>query len=323
MISFDNNNSDYYFFLDEKDYFYKINESKNNDFPLSQDYDEEDNNNCGHILFEDYNRNCNNISLIPAEQNNNLGITGSTEQQTNDLLGRKTTREINYYEENIDLNEDKKETEELKKTQPKIEKNEKKNKKEKRNSKEKKQGRRRKDEINIEEEPRHDKFKEDNIMRKIKTFIFKYIHNILNDSLKYENYRFHPLNTNMNENLKKDFNEELLEKTIYEIYMTSSLNKRYENKNEEKNEFIEKIIRENEEKETISILNMKYKDILYQIRGKNLANFLENIKAKEKKNNEEFIISYMENVKTLLMDYEMWFKKKLGRNTSKNNQKID
>ena len=40
---------------------------------------------------------------------------------------------------------------------------------------------------------------------------------------------FYPLSKELNTYLKKDFNEQLLEITIYDIYMNTDLNKRYIN----------------------------------------------------------------------------------------------
>ena len=75
----------------------------------------------------------------------------------------------------------------------------------------------------------HDKFKKDNIIKKIKTNIFDYILERLNKSLKDNLYEFYPLTKEINTNLKKDFNEKLLERTIYDIYINSDLRKRFVN----------------------------------------------------------------------------------------------
>ena len=85
---------------------------------------------------------------------------------------------------------------------------------------------------NKSNKPLHDKFKEDNVIQKIKTFTFDYILNKLNKSFKNNIYEFYPLTKEINNNLKKDFNEKLLDRTIYDIYMKSDLNKRYKNIND-------------------------------------------------------------------------------------------
>ena len=83
------------------------------------------------------------------------------------------------------------------------------------------------------------------------------------------------------------------------------------------NDEIKKIIEENKEKKTINLLNMKFIDILDHIREKDLDNFLNRIKNKEKKNKGKHIDSFMEDVKHLLLNYEKWFRIKNGRKTAK------
>ena len=93
----------------------------------------------------------------------------------------------------------------------------------------KKRGRKRKDEADdIFSE--HDKFTDDNIIRKIKTNIFKYILSSLNESLKFTKEKFYPLNAKLNKDLKKDINIELFNKRIYKIYMSEDLNGHHINK---------------------------------------------------------------------------------------------
>ena len=166
-------------------------------------------------------------------------------------------------------------------------------------------------------EAKHNKKSEDNIITKIKTAIFKYILEHLNDSLQFTKYKFYPLNKKLNTNLKRDKNLALLNKTIFEIYMNEDLNKNYINGNDSNKILIKKIIEENKEKKTINLLNMKFIDILDHIREKDLDNFLNRIKNKEKKNKGKHIDSFMEDVKHLLLNYEKWFRIKNGRKTAK------
>ena len=177
-------------------------------------------------------------------------------------------------------------------------------------------GRRLKDEA-YSTEAEHDKFKDDNIIRKIKTFIFKYILIKLNESLEFTKYKFYPLNAVLSKNIKKDFNIKLLDRTIFDLYNTEDLNKTYRNGNDSNKILIKKILDENKEKKTIDILNMKFRDVLNHIREKDLENFLGKIKEKEKKNKGKPIDLYMENVAHLLKDFEKWFERKNGRELGK------
>ena len=148
-------------------------------------------------------------------------------------------------------------------------------------------------------------------MRKIKTFIFKYILELLNKSLKDRSCKFIKLNTYLNETIKKDFDEGLLNRTIYDIYKNPDKSRKTDFINKK---LIDKIYKENKEKETIKILEMKYIDILNIIRYKDLENFLNQIKKKEIKNGNKNIDEYINSVKNLLFYYEKWFNEKIGRN---------
>ena len=154
-------------------------------------------------------------------------------------------------------------------------------------------------------------------MQKIKKSIFYYILDNLNKSLKYEIYKFYPLTKEININLKKDFNEKLLNRTIRDIYMKSDLNKRYININDLNRTLIKKIYAQKIEKDTINILDKKFKEILDYIREKDLDNFLTEFRNREIKNDDKLIDKYMKAVKKMLIKYEFWFKLKLERKPKK------
>ena len=182
-----------------------------------------------------------------------------------------------------------------------------------------KKGRRKKYEL-YEDEAKHNKFREDNIMRKIKGFILRYILDLLNKSLIGKHYKFYPLNAEFNENLRKDLNEDLLKRKISDIFENTELNKKnikFENPNKK---LIHKILEEKIETKTIFILNLSFNDILDFIRENDSEKFLEKIREKEQKNNEdddEYVEEYMEEVSRLLNGYEKWFEKKFSRNIRK------
>ncbi len=181
------------------------------------------------------------------------------------------------------------------------------------NDENKKIGRRLKDEF-YENEAKHNKYSEDNIITKLKTAIFKYILNRLNQSLEFTKYKFYPLNVKLSTCLKKDFNVKLLERTIYDIYSKEDSNKNYINGNDSNKKLIKKIYEQKIEKKTINILNMKFIDVLNHIREKDMENFLKKI---ENKNRGKSNDSFMEDVKFLLLNYERWFRIKKGRNIKK------
>ena len=179
---------------------------------------------------------------------------------------------------------------------------------------------------NYKEDAKHTKMSDDNIIRKIKTSIFDYILKKLNNSIKFKSGKFRSLNKEWKERLKKKEQMELLNKTIFEIYTMTKMNKVGEKKgNNEK--LIEKIYEENKELETISILSKTFQEILNEVREeKTLDSFLEKIKEKEIKNEKKYknkikndfdIELYMDKIRKLLLGYEEWFQNKKGRNTKK------
>ena len=250
--------------------------------------------------------NVNNFALIFLETKNVLDESfdfDKTDANTKSFLGKKRIHNKTKieYNDNI-LNESNvKEKKDI-------------NLKENNNSK---RGRRKKnvEYDNESNEPFHSKFKKDNVIQKIKTFTFDYILNKLNKSFKNNIYEFYPLTKEINNNLKKDFNEKLLNSTIYDIYMNSDLNKNYININDSNRKLIKKIYDEKIETETIAILEMKFRDILDYIREKDLDNFLTGFRNREIKKDNKSIDLYMEKVKKMLFQYEIWFQKKIGRNS--------
>ena len=184
-----------------------------------------------------------------------------------------------------------------------------------------KKGRRKKN-ILYKEEAIHTKSDEDNIIRKIKTNLFNYITNNLNNNLKDKNYKFYPLDKKFHMNLKKDVNEELLETKIYQIY-ENELNYAYRIFGEKNKKLINKIFEEKNETKVIAILNMTLQEMLNYIRENDLNAFLGQIRNKEEKYNkksDENIEDYMKKVSGLLNKYEYWFKDKSGRNSEKKKQ---
>jgi len=196
------------------------------------------------------------------------------------------------------------------------------------NEMKKNQGRKKKTE---KDKGKHNKFSEDNLMRKIKSHFLDYIHNRLNNSFRNKNVQFLKLFSEINENLKRSYNIELLDKTIREIYENSPLSGRYRKVNVHNSDINKKIIEQifnevdNKEEEVIQILNSKYKDLLSEFKKNNLKNFLNKIKEdenkkKEEKEEKENINKYTLMIEKLCLNYENWFLNKKGRNREKKNE---
>ena len=171
----------------------------------------------------------------------------------------------------------------------------------------------------------HDKFTDDNIMRKIKSNLLNYGHKRLNDSFENKKLFFLKLCSEINENLKKENNEKLMKTLFKELYETSPISSKYRRQKKDNSEhnkqLIEKIYKEQEEIEVINRLNMTYLDLLDEFKIFNLENFLNEIREEEKgKMPEDKIEIYIEKIRKLCFSYESWFLNKNGRNRKKNNQ---
>ena len=188
----------------------------------------------------------------------------------------------------------------------------------------------------------HNKFSEDNIIRKIKGKFKIYIIVLLNSSLINKDLKFYKLNTNINENIKRDYNIKLFDTKIKDIVIDN--NSLFKDKKDINKILVEKIIREGKEIEVIKLLNLTYLELFQVFRKKivkisdelenkikditalqnpefnNIYKIFEFIYEQEKyKNEEEDIKLYIEKFKDLCENYETWFYCKKGRKRNKNN----
>lgn len=187
-------------------------------------------------------------------------------------------------------------------------------------------GRKKYEEEEKKSHDKHDKFCIDNMVRKIKTNIMDYILNKLNDSLIDKELKFHRIDKQLNENIKRDYNINLLNRTVADIFYNSKMSKKYRtNIDADINKYlINKITNEQKEIDTIKLLNKKFIDVLNEIRieEENMAIFFNKIKIKEKRLKEDRMEEYLESLKNLLLGFEKWFSDKKGRNRKANNANI-
>ena len=171
------------------------------------------------------------------------------------------------------------------------------------NKKVKLRGRKRKSSFNkkTDDSKVHNRNAKDNTVRKIKTNIMEYkIINRLNRSLKNKGCKFYRLHKALSENL-----------LFYYINISDKYRTPIDPLSNRK--LIDKIEREQVETETLKILNMTYHDIINEVREEELDDFLTYIKIKEEKMKNGNIDEYMKSLRELLIDYEEWFDKKIGR----------
>ena len=161
----------------------------------------------------------------------------------------------------------------------------------------------------------HDKNSLDNMMRKIKTNLMDHLVNKLNNSLKDKTYKFYKISSFISENLKKDFNIKLMERTISDIFINTKLSNTYRKKKyiSLNKILIDKIYNEKVESETIKILDKKYIEIINEIKENDLQEFLNKIEAKEKGNENQKVEEYINSLEELFKNYEKWFQTKRGR----------
>jgi hypothetical protein len=172
------------------------------------------------------------------------------------------------------------------------------------------------------EEREHSKFKEDNQMRKIKSYFLKYIPDYVNSSLSFVHKRFLKIDKKVNQELKKDFNVELMDKKLKDIFIEFPICGRYsEAKNGENHnaELIKEIYENNEETEAIEKLEQTYIQVLDCFRKNNLEKFRDDILNKEIKNGEKESKAkmYVNQLVKLLFNYESWFTDKSARGPKK------
>ena len=178
---------------------------------------------------------------------------------------------------------------------------------------------------------RHNKFSEDNIIRKIKCrFLEKCRMYINNEYRKYKlKHRHHKkkddwiqrINPKVSRIIKRDDNLKWLKSKLYEIYsekvsVKCSLHKPDHNKME-----IQKLLKKNKAKDVISILNKSVKEMFYifcnniKIEGfETLDDDLKSLKEKLIKDKEYNIDIYLEKYKNVVKSFETIFINKNSRN---------
>ena len=180
-------------------------------------------------------------------------------------------------------------------------------------SSKKNRGRKKKE---VTERGNHTKFTDDNMMRKIKCHFLNDVNNKLNASLKESKNSFLKLDNLVNENLKRDYNIALMNRTFKEIYLNSKISNKYKRRNSDINkQLVEKIYLENKEIDTIKILDKTYYELFTELINFHLDDFCNEIIKKEEKNGlpHEQASNFKDKMKYLCTGYKDWFEKKKGR----------
>lgn len=164
----------------------------------------------------------------------------------------------------------------------------------------------------------HTKFSYDNILRKIKVKFFKKLIHCINNIilLKYRSKikTFVPLEGKISQNNGINFNSELLNLKIKDLFLNFGISRKFKNsKNDNNKEVIKKIYEENLT-EIIELLEMTFLEVFSIFRaskkGKNLFGLesldqvIEEIKNKEKDD------EYIDMFRNIAMNYEKYYIKK-------------
>ena len=214
----------------------------------------------------------------------------------------------------------------------------------KNDDKKKTQGRKKKTE---KEKGDHTKHSEDNIIRKIKSHFFNKFHILLNKSIIDKNFNFIRMDSDLNENLKKDYNLALLNKTLKNLYENTKISSKFRSKKESNKDnnknLIHKIYNEEKEIDTINLLNLTFRELFnvftrdikeispeleMKIQGisllddddfSNIDTFFQKLEERALRDGEspKDIQKYLEKVKKLCINFESWFSNKKGRNREK------
>lgn len=168
------------------------------------------------------------------------------------------------------------------------------------------------------EKRKHDKFRPDNEMRKVKSNFVNFLPDYVNSSLPMEHPKFLKISKKVNEELSIDYNKNIMKQSLREIFSQNSINGRYSKKNYSKSynaDLVEEIYRKNEESEAIEKLNQTYIQVLKNYRKNNLKQFKDCILDKEIKNGEDrkTAIKYTDELADLLIGYEDYFKNRTAR----------
>lgn len=168
------------------------------------------------------------------------------------------------------------------------------------------------------EKRKHDKFRPDNKMRKVKSNFVNLLPDYVNSSLSMEHPKLLKISKKVNEELSIDYNKTLMNQSLREIFSLNPINGRYSKKNFSKNyntELVEEIYNKNEELEAIEKLNQTYIQVLDNYRKNNLKQFKDSILDKEIKNGEDrkTAIQYTDELAELLLGYEKYFDNRTPR----------
>jgi hypothetical protein len=157
----------------------------------------------------------------------------------------------------------------------------------------------------------HDKFRHDNIRRKIKASFHKYLISTLNNlmeiNFKNNTMKFLKMNIRITKDVGIEYNRDLFEKNIKDIII--KISKKYKNKDNYNKICIEYIKKQKNNEEIIKILNTKYKDLYSNYYLKSTKNDISNNSYEDhkekllKKYGEKYLSLFVKNAENFIEFY--------------------
>ena len=187
--------------------------------------------------------------------------------------------------------------------------------------KNKKLGRKRNDSYEFSE---HNKTKPDNIMRKVKTKISAYTLNNVNKSIITPGKEFKKLDAVINENLKKDYNMNLLNMKVEKIFEEISISRIYKTISPSHNSELIEYIKKNRdiEKEAFDLLQLTYEEMITKFNNdekEGLRTFISEVREKEENSQKKVpkLENYLNDIEDICKNFKDKFDKIIGRNREK------
>ena len=198
---------------------------------------------------------------------------------------------------------------------------------------------------------KHNKFSDDNIIIKIKTYFFNnFLPDIVNKNVKNKSYFIKKLQNLFIRKIEAQTNLNLLDTVYADILKKEKISKKYSKSLPDENKIIvNKILEENDQIKVIRILNLKIGELFEIFRRKLFENeenisfdlneklkgldlldnnkykdfdfFINNLNEKEEMSKKKFI-EYQYKLKRFCINYEKWFKKRVKK-INKNKKVID
>ena len=195
----------------------------------------------------------------------------------------------------------------------------------------------------------HDKFAEDNMIKKIKAFFFNnYLPNVVNNNVKDKTYFIKKIEGEFIDKIKSKDNLDLLDTIYADVLKSEKITTKNKKSESDKNKkIVLRIFKEKEQSKVMKILNLRVGELFEIFRRKlfdnneNLTNelikkikdldllndynsdkykdfyyLINNLKEEDEMTLEKFI-EYREKLINLCKNYENWFKKRINEKKKK------